>query len=143
VDLQDRSGGDFTIGVYPMQPDGTCWFVAADFDNASWPDDTRVFLETCKHFDVPAALERSRSGNGGHIWIFFAEPIPAAMARKMGAFLLTQTMERRPETPALAAQVQCRFGLLRSLFPQPRFAYASLRGLWQFDRLASAKEAAR
>jgi superfamily II DNA or RNA helicase len=42
-------------------------------------------------------LERSRSGNGGHTWIFFSEPIPAALARKMGAFLLTQTMERRPE----------------------------------------------
>jgi superfamily II DNA or RNA helicase len=97
MDPQDRSGRDFTIGVYPMLPDETCWFLAADFDKASWPDDTRAFLETCKHFDVPAALERSRSGNGGHIWIFFAEPVPAVMARKMGAFLLTQTMERRPE----------------------------------------------
>jgi superfamily II DNA or RNA helicase len=80
-----------------MLPDETCWFLAADFDKASWQEDTRVFLETCKLFDIPAVLERSRSGNGGHIWIFFAEPVPAAMARKMGTFLLTQTMERRPE----------------------------------------------
>jgi superfamily II DNA or RNA helicase len=64
---------------------------------ASWPDDTRAFLGTCRHFNVPAVLERSRSGNGGHIWIFFAEPVPAVRARKVGAFLLTQTMERRPE----------------------------------------------
>jgi len=46
---------------------------------------------------VPAALERSRSGNGGHIWIFFSEPIPAKIARQLGAFMLTQAMESRPE----------------------------------------------
>lgn len=97
MDPQDRSGRIFTIGVYPMLPDETCWFLAADFDKASWPEDTRAFLETCRLFDVPAALERSRSGNGGHIWVFFSEPVPVAIARKMGAFLLTQTMERRPE----------------------------------------------
>ncbi len=97
ADPQDRSGRDFTIGVYPMLPYETCWFLAADFDKASWPEDTRAFLETCRHFHVPAVLERSRSGNGGHVWIFFAEPVPAARARKVGAFLLTQTMERRPE----------------------------------------------
>jgi hypothetical protein len=44
---------------------------------------------------VPAALERSRSGSGGHVWLFFAEPIPASLARKLGAHLLTETMERR------------------------------------------------
>ena len=68
-----------------------------DFDKASWQADAGAFLETCKHFDIPAALEKSRSGNGGHIWIFFSEPIPASLARKMGTFLLTQTMDRRPE----------------------------------------------
>ncbi len=92
-----NSGRDFTIGVYPMLPDETCWFLAADFDKTSWQQDAGAFLETCKLFNVPAALERSRSGNGGHTWIFFSEPIPAVLARKMGAFLLTQTMERRPE----------------------------------------------
>jgi hypothetical protein len=97
TDPQSGSGRDFTIGVYPMLPDETCWFLAADFDKASWQEDTRAFLEICQLFDVPAALERSRSGNGGHIWIFFSEPVPAAMARKMGAFLLAQAMEQRPE----------------------------------------------
>lgn len=96
-DPQDRSGRDFTIGVYPMLPDEICWFLAADFDKTSWQEDTRAFLETCRLFNIPAALERSRSGSGGHIWIFFSEPVSAALARKMGAFLLTQTMERRPE----------------------------------------------
>ena len=97
TDPQDRSGRDFTVGVYPMLLDETCWFLAADFDKATWQEDTKAFLETCKLSNVPAALERSRSGNGGHIWIFFSEPIPAGLARKMGTFLLTQTLERRPE----------------------------------------------
>lgn len=97
LDPQDRPGRDFTMGIYPMLPDETCWFQAADFDKATWLVDARAFLETCEAYRVPAALERSRSGNGGHCWFFFSEPIPAALARKMGAFLLTQTMERRPE----------------------------------------------
>jgi hypothetical protein len=97
MDPRDRSRRDFTIGVYPMLPDETCWFLAADFDKAFWQEDAGAFLETCQLFDIPAALERSRSGNGGHAWIFFSGPVPAALARKMGAFLLTQTMERRPE----------------------------------------------
>ena len=96
-DLQDRAGRDFTIGVYPMLPDETCWFLAADFDKVSWQGDARAFLETCSLLSVPAAIERSRSGNGGHVWIFFAEPAPAAQVRQMGTFLLSQTMERRPE----------------------------------------------
>ena len=86
MDPQDRSGHDFTIGVYPMLPDETCWFLAADFDKASWQEDTGAFLATCKLFDVPAALERSRSGNGGHIWIFFSESVPAALRAKWGPF---------------------------------------------------------
>ena len=97
IDPLDRSGRDFTIGVYPILLDETCWFLAADFDKATWQEDTKAFLETCKLFNVPAALERSRSGNGGHIWVFFSEPVPAVLARKMGTFLLTQTLERRPE----------------------------------------------
>jgi superfamily II DNA or RNA helicase len=96
-DPQDSAGRNFTVGVYPMLPDETCWFLAADFDKASWSEDIRAFLETCSLFNVPAAIERSRSGNGGHVWLFFAEPVPTALARQMGTFLLSQTMERRPE----------------------------------------------
>jgi superfamily II DNA or RNA helicase len=97
MDPQDRPGRDFTIGVYPMLLDETCWFLATDFDKASWKDDARAFFNTCKEFGVPAVLERSRSGNGGHIWIFFSEPFPATLARKLGTFLLTRTMQNRPE----------------------------------------------
>ncbi len=87
---------DYTIGVYPMLKDETCWFLAVDFDKEQWKRDASAYLETCRIRNVPASLERSRSGNGGHIWIFFSEPIPASDARKMGAALLTETMERYP-----------------------------------------------
>lgn len=96
-DPHDPKRRDFTIGVYPLLEDETCWFLAADFDKASWHEDAAAFLATCNQHDVPAALERSRSGNGGHIWVFFSVPIPAVLARKLGAFLLTESMDRRPE----------------------------------------------
>jgi superfamily II DNA or RNA helicase len=92
-----KSKRDFVIGVYLLLPDESCWFLAADFDKTTWMEDVSEFLNTCKAYNIPAALERSRSGNGGHIWIFFSEPVPAVLARKMGAFILTETMERRPE----------------------------------------------
>lgn len=85
------------MGVYPMLLDERCWFLATDFDGEDWVTDARAFLETCKRLDIPAALERSRSGNGGHVWIFFAEAVPATLARKLGAHVLTETMESRPE----------------------------------------------
>jgi len=97
ADPHDKLKKDFTIGVYPMLSDETTWFLAADFDKDEWMDDASAFLETCRSFNLPAALERSRSGNGGHIWMFFSEPIKANLARHMGSFLLTETMERRPE----------------------------------------------
>ncbi|TQM94057.1 TOTE conflict system archaeo-eukaryotic primase domain-containing protein [Roseinatronobacter monicus] len=93
----DGRNGDFVAGVYPLLPDDTCWFLAADFDKTSWVDDASALLETCRAKGVPAALERSRSGNGGHIWIFFSEPVSARLARQLGSVLITETMERRPE----------------------------------------------
>jgi superfamily II DNA or RNA helicase len=93
----DDQGRPFVAGVYPMLLDEHCFFLAVDFDEGDWAADALAYLDTCKQLGVPAALERSRSGAGGHVWIFFAEAIPAALARKLGAHLLTETMERRPE----------------------------------------------
>jgi len=90
-------GRDFTIGVYPMLADETCWFLAVDFDKETWQRDVAAFLATCNSMSVPAVLERSRSGNGGHVWIFFSEPIPAASARRLGSLILTGTMEKHPD----------------------------------------------
>ena len=96
-DPEEKTMRDFTIGVYPLLPDETTCFIAADFDQSAWMEDVSQFLETCKQFDIPAAVERSRSGNGGHVWVFFSEPVPAGLARKMFSFILTETMERHPE----------------------------------------------
>lgn len=96
-DPQEYLARDFTVRVYPLLTDETCWFLAVDFDKTTWSDDAKAFLETCSTFQVPAILERSRSGNGGHIWIFFETPVHAATARKLGTMLLTNTMSRRPE----------------------------------------------
>jgi len=94
---QDSAGREFVAGVYPMLVDENCFFLAADFDKASWQEDAWAFLHTCRLMSLPAALERSRSGNGGHLWLFFTEPVPAVLARKLGTYLLTETMERRPD----------------------------------------------
>ncbi|HDZ73576.1 MAG TPA: DEAD/DEAH box helicase [Aurantimonas coralicida] len=89
----DGRSGDFVAGVYPLLQGDTCWFLAADFDKASWAEDANALLETCRAKGVPAALERSRSGNGGHVWIFFSEPVSARLARQLGSVLITETME--------------------------------------------------
>ena len=93
------SAGEFVAGVYPLLPDDTCRFLAADFDGARWSDDALAYVAACRARGVPAALERSRSGDGGHVWIFFTAPVPAREARQLGALLLTEAMESRPEIP--------------------------------------------
>ena len=94
---RDEAGRDFVMGVYPMLQDETCFFLAADLDKKHWQEDAKAILETCSQMKLAAALERSRSGNGGHIWLFFQEAIPTALARKLGSHILTETMERRPD----------------------------------------------
>jgi superfamily II DNA or RNA helicase/very-short-patch-repair endonuclease len=88
---------DFVAGVYPMLADETCHFLAMDFDKDSWREDILAVIQVCNHLEIPAELERSRSGNGGHLWVFFSQPLPAALARSLGSLILTETMERRPE----------------------------------------------
>lgn len=87
----------FVAGIYPLLPDETCWFLAIDFDKSGWREDAAACLETSRSLNLPAALERSRSGSGAHLWFFFEEPIPAALARRLGSHLLTETMELRPQ----------------------------------------------
>jgi superfamily II DNA or RNA helicase len=93
----DHLQGRHVIGVYPMLEDGRCWLLAVDFDKQSWVEDVGAFVETCRSVKLSVAVERSRSGNGAHVWFFFSEPVPAATARKMGCYLITETMTRRHE----------------------------------------------
>lgn len=82
--------GEQYIGVYPLLQDNTSWFIAADFDKAEWADECRTFLNICNEQNIPAYLERSRSGKGGHVWIFFDKPYPAIRSRKILITLLEQ-----------------------------------------------------
>ena len=93
---KNSRNGENTIGVYPLLPDESCWFLAADFDKENWQKDITAFMKTCDSKAVPAYVERSRSGNGGHVWIFFSHPVASSDARKMGSYLLTETMEHHP-----------------------------------------------
>ncbi|MBE0447386.1 MAG: DEAD/DEAH box helicase family protein [Actinobacteria bacterium] len=93
--INDHLSGRYTVGIYPLLSDETCWFLAVDFDKAAWRDDVKAFILACKEVKIPAAIERSRSGGGAHVWIFFDRPISASLARKLGCALLTRTMEKR------------------------------------------------
>lgn len=93
--INDHLSGSYTMGIYPLLMDETCWFLAADFDKAAWRDDVEAFMLICNEVKIPAAIERSRSGQGAHVWIFFDRPVSASLARKLGCALLTRTMEKR------------------------------------------------
>jgi superfamily II DNA or RNA helicase len=95
--IRNHLTGKLTVGIYPLIPDETCWFLAVDFDKKSWMADAAAFAATCRRFQVPFAVERSRSGNGAHIWFFFDRAVLAANARQLGCALLTRTMENRHE----------------------------------------------
>lgn len=83
--------GQQLIGLYPLLQDNTSWFIAADFDEQNWIADSRKFLEYSKAKNLPVYLERSRSGKGGHVWIFFNQPYAAIKSRKIILSFLTET----------------------------------------------------
>ncbi len=92
--LYDHLAGKHTAGVYPLMPDDTCHFLAADFDEAEWKEDARAFAQSCHDLGVPVALEISRSGNGAHAWVFFAGRVSARDARRLGSALISHTCAR-------------------------------------------------
>ena len=116
--------GRHVMGVYPMLSDDTCWFLAVDFDETTWREDVAAFVETCRQVGLRPAVERSRSGNGAHVWFFFSAPVAAATARTMGSYLITETMSRRHELS---------FGSYDRLFPNqdtmPRGGFGNLIAL--------------
>jgi len=95
--IENHLRGNIVVGIYPMLQDETCCFLAMDFDEADWQSDISVLREVCIEFNIPVAVERSRSGKGGHIWFFFENRLSAVLARKFGTVLLTVSMNRRHE----------------------------------------------
>ena len=83
--------GEQLIGLYPLLSDNTSWFIAADFDEGGWIESANKFIRACSEVSIPAYLERSRSGNGGHVWIFFDSPFPAYKSRKIILAILTSS----------------------------------------------------
>jgi len=90
--------GRLTIGTYAIQPGDTCIFLACDFDEAAWEQDVLAYRNAGKHFGIEVVVERSRSGNGAHAWVFFSQPVSARDARLLGTLLLLRCqLEGRSE----------------------------------------------
>jgi hypothetical protein len=85
--IKKHFAGTHLIGVYPLLLNGTCFFIAADFDDHNGDgksnplEDAKIFIDTCDIQGIPAYIERSKSGKGFHVWVFFAGPVPAWKAR--------------------------------------------------------------
>ena len=107
--LQGKSyNGSDVIGIYPLLKNGTCRFLVFDFDNheknmekkdfantdETWMEEVDAMRRICILNGIDPLVERSRSGRGAHVWIFFDKPIPAALARRFGFALLEKGAEQ-------------------------------------------------
>lgn len=88
------ANGQAVIGLYPLLADDTCYFLAIDFDDGAWQENVTAVRSVCGEWGIPCGVERSRSGEGAHLWVFFEDAIPCATARKLGSALLTAAIER-------------------------------------------------
>ena len=94
--IYSHLAGQQVAGLYPLMRDNTCYFLAADFDKGQWREEVKAMSKACQSFEIPHAIEISRSGNGAHLWIFFNEKVHAKEARLLGFGLLDKAMEFYP-----------------------------------------------
>ena len=104
--VRDHLTGRHTIGTYAIRTDDTCTFLAADFDGPGWRDDLTAYRRAAANLGLTIAAERSRSGNGGHAWLFFAKPVPAVLSRRLGTWILAHAAVLHP---ALRLETYDRF----------------------------------
>ena len=95
--IEAHLSGRIHVGLYPLLLDDSCRLLACDFDGSSWPLDARAYQDAAQALGIEAAIERSRSGDGAHVWILFAGRVPASTARRIGAHLLREAMTIRAE----------------------------------------------
>jgi superfamily II DNA or RNA helicase len=95
--IADHLAGKVHAGLYPMLGDDTCRLVVCDFDGPGWALDALAYFDSAQSMGVPSALERSRSGEGAHVWIFFRDAVSATIARRLGTVLLREAMNLRGE----------------------------------------------
>ncbi len=93
--VRDHLQGKFTIGTYAILENDTCTFLAADFDGDGWRQDASAYKTAARELGIQVEIERSRSGNGGHTWIFFQEPIEARIARQLGTVIVARAQAVR------------------------------------------------
>ena len=89
----EHLSGQRTVGLYPLLPDESTWLLAMDFDKSDWQAGVNALRIVCEEWTIPCLVERSRSGDGAHIWLFFEQSTPARMARQLGFALLDKAME--------------------------------------------------
>ena len=102
LDAHLRSGNDLFIGLYPLLPDATCWWLAADFDGPQAMLDAHAYVKAATSLGVPCGLEISQSGRGAHAWTFFTSPVPAVDARAMGTACVHRAMALRGSMPLVS-----------------------------------------
>lgn len=90
--IESHLRGEIVVGIYPLLKDETCNFIAIDFDKKDWENSIKSLYLVCKENKIDALVERSRSGNGGHLWIFFSESVSASIARKLATGLINKAM---------------------------------------------------
>jgi len=95
--IADHLAGKVHAGLYPLLGDDTCRLIVCDFDGPGWALDALAYFDAAQSMGVTSALERSRSGDGAHVWIFFRDAVPATIARRLGTLLLREAMNLRGE----------------------------------------------